>query len=475
MLRTVAARKGAAPNGRWVSADLAIEADEAVPTPAKKPVEAAAKRPGKEVAASKPPAAAAEPAVVAEPASATGSGSIAAASSARSGSLSAEGSLSAPAVKDIVQACLSGKVDVHQPSASMIGLPSSAAELEAAGGLDAVLKDCIGLMRADYPLLALRRLLTLADKLDLPMRELLADPHGAEILQVASEMNATLEAIVDDSWQLYTIKKQYDCHIYTKPAGGGRLDVKCTGVLPRRMTSCLAPLLHPELYKTWVPLVAQSSSVADPSPFRKLVYVRARTFPGLTTRDVVLLGYGDLVASDSVMVYLCSLHDGVAWDGEGDPPEEALPGGSYAHLTRETDEMSNREKNIRLRVLGGFVVTAEGKETTRIECFAKVDVRHPLVPGWIIDFIMKNLASVFLTVLSAQAAKYEPGGKLHGLLSAPENTHTYSELHRRLADEVISQRTEAGAVAHELHRLSAKLKQAEGLAGPVEPPPTQQS
>lgn len=471
-MRAVAARRGSAPHGRWVSVELDIEVDEAAPTPSK-PADPAVKQPSKEIAASKPaPHDKAEPARTTKPASATDSGGTAAASSSNGGPPHAEGSLGVTTVQDIVQACLSGKVDVHQPSASTVGLPSSAAELAATGGIDAVLKDCIGLMRVDYPLLALRRLLTLADKLGTPMRELFADPRGAEILQVASEMNATLEAIMDDSWQLYTTKKQYDCHIYTKPAGGGRLDVKCTGVLPRRMTSCLAPLLHPELYKTWVPLVVQSSSVADPSPFRKLVYLRPRTFPGMTTRDVVLLGYGDLVASDSVMVYLCSLHDGIAWDGEGDPPQEAPPGGSYAHLTREMDEMSNREKNIRLRVLGGFVVTAETTSTTRIECFAKVDVRHPLIPGWIIDFVMKNFASVFLTVLSSQAVKYEPGGKLHGLLSAPENTHMYSELHRRLADEVISQRTEAGAVARELRRLSAKLTQPERLTEP--PPPAQQ-
>lgn len=356
-----------------------------------------------------------------------------------------------------MQACLAGKVDPHQPSASTIGLPSNSAELEAAGGLGAVLQDCIDLMRIDYPLLALRRLLTLAEKLGMPMRQLFADPRAAEILQVASEMNATLEAITDDSWQLYTTKKQFGCHIYTKPAGGGRLDVKCSGVLPLRMTSCLAPLLHPELYHTWVPLIVRSSLVADLSLFRKLVYLRPSSFPGMATRDVVLLGYGDLVASDSVMVYLCSLHDGVAWDGDGDPPTEAPPGGSYAHLTSEVDEMSSHEKNLRLRVLGGFLVTAETVATTRIECFAKVDMRHPLLPGWIMDFVMKNLASVFLTVLNAQAAQYEPGGKLHSLLSAPASTHMYSELHRRLADEVLTQRTEAGAVGEELRRLSAKL------------------
>ena len=44
--------------------------------------------------------------------------------------------------------------------------------------------------------------------------------------------------------------------------------------------SCLAPLLHAELYKQWIPMIPLSEPICDPSPFRKLAYLKAQSMVG---------------------------------------------------------------------------------------------------------------------------------------------------------------------------------------------------
>ena len=46
---------------------------------------------------------------------------------------------------------------------------------------------------------------------------------------------------------------------------------------------------------------------------------------------------------------------------------------------------------------------------------------------------MKHLAAQFIPMLNSQAAKFDPGCKLHHLKSSDEHMATYDELERRLS------------------------------------------
>ena len=181
--------------------------------------------------------------------------------------------------------------------------------------------------------------------------------------------------------------------------------------------------------------------------------------PAITTRDLVIVGYGDLVAPDTVMCYLASLHDGRPWSGEGEPPEGPAPAGahSYSEHTLPADTKSAEAGNIRLRVVGGFLFTALDPRRTAVSCFLKLDVVHPLVPPMLIDVFMKNFASMFLILLDKQATKHDAGGSLHHMLSAPENAPVYAELHRRLSRATGTSSQDSKEVARQ---LSAELTAA---------------
>lgn len=69
---------------------------------------------------------------------------------------------------------------------------------------------------------------------------------------------------------------------------------------------------------------------------------------------------------------------------------------------------------------------------TKMSAFLKLDLGLP-IPNWVIDFIMKNVAAMFIPMLNAQAAKFERGGKLAHLPEEPQYKGIYTEMHRRLS------------------------------------------
>jgi len=323
-------------------------------------------------------------------------------------------------------------------------------------------------------------------------------------------MHPTLEAMLDGaSWNLFSSNKQLQVKTYLRMGAGGRIDIKVDGVVPRDMSSALGPLLHPELYKDWVPGLSHSSLIVDLSHFRKLVYLKSMKFPLVTARDVVLLGYGDVYSEDSVMVYLVSIDETGAWksdeeaaavasatapsssdDGAGAPAsaisadsagsltaegaaaneaaaqEAAEVEGSegtqqgmhpgwvkgkpasfnYQEFTQSADESVRAGKSVRMKVAGGFLMKAISPKETSVSCFVKFDLMMPYLPNWVIDFLMKHLASQFIKQLDGMAAKFDPGQPLHYYRTAPEHIEVYNKLNRRLS-AVASSPDVAAAVA----------------------------
>ena len=148
---------------------------------------------------------------------------------------------------DIVGGILSGEIDSTNPESLTFALPSSAEGIEADGVLARLIIECHMLLRADYPIFALNRLLHLTSVLEgagRPSLRLTGDWRVDEVLAVERQMHSTLEAMRGDTWKLICSKKALSVKTYLRMASGGRLDIKAEGVLPRGMSSCLAPLLH---------------------------------------------------------------------------------------------------------------------------------------------------------------------------------------------------------------------------------------
>ena len=245
-----------------------------------------------------------------------------------------------------------GKIKGSDPASAGIALPARAAQLRKNSALEHFLCEVDQLYRADEPLLALRRLLLL-EKLVLqaklrPLRERTEDARIGAVLRTEHELDPLLRTMLDrDIWTLISSKKEMQIETYLRVLAGGRAAVKVVGVLPHHIATMSAPLLHPDLYSTWIPGISFARQVGKPSNFRRLIYLRAMKVPvpflartpaqgsnqpwaararalasdercaltcpavepslACTERDAVVVGYGDIYSPTSAIVYLTSL------------------------------------------------------------------------------------------------------------------------------------------------------------------------
>jgi len=109
-------------------------------------------------------------------------------------------------------------------------LPTSGAELGAAGGPERYILECLLLLRADYPIFAYRRLKALdalCVEAGAAALSSLGDRRVDEVLAVGRQMSSTLEALLDvDTWQLVASKKELSVNTYLRMAKGGRMEIK---------------------------------------------------------------------------------------------------------------------------------------------------------------------------------------------------------------------------------------------------------
>ena len=104
---------------------------------------------------------------------------------------------------------------------------------------------------------------------------------------------------------------------------------------------------------------------------------------------------------------------------------------NYSEYTAAIDEQSRAKGNQRIKIAGGFLFQVLSPCQTKMSAFLKLDLGLP-IPDWVVDFIMKQVAAMFIPMLNAQAAKFEAGGKLAHLPEGPQYAGIYAEMHRRL-------------------------------------------
>ena len=320
---------------------------------------------------------------------------------------------------------LSGKISEIASETPGLQLPQSLDAFNAAGGLEPIVSECFALLRMDFPLIAMRRLL-LVEPLAIqagsaPLREREDDVRIQQILSTERELEPTLREITEGEWTLIASKKAFDVKTYLRMGANGRANVKVVGLMPHKLSSCIAPLLHPELMPQWLPGVGMCEKVGQVSNFRFQVYLRTIKIPipFLAQRDAVVTGYGDIYSPVSIMAYLTS---------EVEPYPEAAP---------KTDKLSPESAgHVRMELAGGFcfeiVDGSEENPQTRLSANIQIDIKMKMVPPALIDWFMKHVAAQLISMWSKQSTKFGPGGKLEKLMSEPEMAPTYAELHRRL-------------------------------------------
>eukprot|EP00966_Prymnesium_polylepis_P115699 2674670-Prymnesium_polylepis.1 len=114
------------------------------------------------------------------------------------------------------------------------------------------------------------------------------------------------------------------------------------------------------------------------------------------------------------MVYLRSLDDESEYAGE----------------RREWEAKSRKAGCVRMSLSGGFLFKVGNDGTTQVKSMTRMDIKMPLIPDAVIDFVMKKVAVQILPFMNKQAGKFEQGGKLHHYIA--EHRDVYDEMHRRL-------------------------------------------
>ena len=261
-------------------------------------------------------------------------------SSGSSGSDAAAAKREPPPPRTLLNDIMNGKVSELDVEAPTLQLPQTLDEYLAAGGLESIVSECFALLRMDFPLIALRRLL-LVEPLELqaggaPLRERSdeSDPRLADILRVERELEPTLRESTEGDWTLIASKKQFQVQTFLRMGDNGRANVKVVGTIPHKLSSCIAPLLHPELMPTWLPGVGTAEKLGQASNFRFQVYIRSIRIPVpfLAQRDAVVTGYGDIYSPTSIMAYITS-EVPVYPEGEPRAGERRCRRGSRAHGT----------------------------------------------------------------------------------------------------------------------------------------------
>ena len=342
--------------------------------------------------------------------------------------------ITGPQVTAYASDITSGRVLAIDPEAPGLHLPTTAEGLMRAGGVGPFVAECYTLLRHDFPLLAMRRL-QLVEKLavdaGVTLREHPQDPRVAAIFATENELEPMLRIMRDDDgWERFSFKAHRNVQTFVRMmegrAGTGtRGAVKVVGELPHTIEATCAPLLHPDIYSTWIPGVSKSVELPTrPSNFRMHIYTRIIRIPlpFLALRDCVIQGYGEVYSPNSIAVYLT--------DSEH-LPDEGLPPGSEDHELLK--RLSPPGENVRIGITGCFLIERLAERRTRLSACVLVDPKLSILPTVVIDWFVKHVAANLIPMWDKQSAKFEAGGKLEHLRSQGNQASVYAEMTRRLA------------------------------------------
>ena len=63
---------------------------------------------------------------------------------------------------------------------------------------------------------------------------------------------------------------------------------------------------------------------------------------------------------------------------------------------------------------------------------ARRDIKMKMIPGWLMDFMLKHFAKMFLPMMFWQSKKFEPEGELEHLMET--KAASFAQMDRRLGE-----------------------------------------
>jgi len=185
--------------------------------------------------------------------------------------------------------------------------------------------------------------------------------------------------------------------------------VRLTGQVKAGLVEVLAVLMEADLWPEWVPKLEKSETLAQPSLFSKAVHVRTASVGPIAAREVVLMGHGyDLLEQGAALVLT---RDVVA----DEVPVLPTPSSSAVPL--------------RL-IVGGVLLMPVDEKTTTMLLVGCADPSLPVIPSWLVNFVVKHMAHSAFEMLASRAQNLP--AEYRERIAA--NRKVYAEIERRVRE-----------------------------------------
>eukprot|EP01083_Nonionella_stella_P123343 371655_1 len=153
-----------------------------------------------------------------------------------------------------------------------------------------------------------------------------------------------------------------------------------SGRIESPILNVLAVINEIELYPNWFPLVNYANVLEKPSRFQRFVHIKTPIpIPFMSDRDFLVHAYGvDNLRERYAFVYLQSVTD------------------SYPNERPQCDIPEIPSGTVRINIMGGFLFKFHSKNTTDVTIMLNADPDLPVVPGFILNFVTRQVLHIVL-------------------------------------------------------------------------------
>lgn len=236
----------------------------------------------------------------------------------------------------------------------------------------------------------------------------------AEIRQCDQEMVHFLGDMVDETkWRL-----SYESHgvrVSLEDSPDKLIRVRCEGECENAdVFTILACLLEVDLYPEWMPGVDEAVVTHKYSKFKKRVRVSGPKPWPIKRDEEHVVAYGDVVD--------CSQLVG---------SDEPRYGVAVCLKPAPENEVERTKGRHQVDVLGGWFIEALDQDSTHLTLIARIDPHMKYMPNWAVNFVVRNLAYLFIPMVckQADAFRFPEGRHLDRVEDQPD---VYRELQNRL-------------------------------------------
>ena len=265
------------------------------------------------------------------------------------------------------------------------------------------------------------------------------------IKRVKEESKATREVInliqTNDGWNLCRSDEGIQT-FYRQIPDSPTLSIKIMGVLDCPAFEVLACVNEIDLYKTWIPTVAESAILLPVSDYKRIVHLKMNPPSPISwvvsNREMVLYGYGvDAMEENKLLAIARSV----------------VPSDVEKLREKFEDFATPPETPDRVRMhchLAGLLFEPMGPTKTRVAVMSNADPKMHL-PYGIINMATKNVAHMMFVYLKNQAYNLKTAANGEYAKRINANGGLYDNIRQRLLNP-------DGVIAHVATSSSASLK-----------------